>query len=160
MSSEMVNEPVGEDIIFIFHNASKNEFLLLERAKTNSDLPGGCIFPSEKSRKSETPQETLHRGVEEEMGGSVKLTEVEELPLRMAHLLHGYPRSFRVFIVRSWEGEIQNMEPDKEKFVWAGRDGVMDKLSVPESKLIFLLVLAKIGQLKASDFDRAPKIQT
>lgn len=160
MAIEADEQLISGDVIFVFHDTSTNRFLLSERASTNQDLPGECIFPSEKSERHETPRETLTRGVYEEMGDHVIPIEVNELPIKMSHLLHGYPINFRVFIVNSWGGKINNREPNKEKFIWTDRDEVMDRLSVTESKLIFLLILANIGQLKASDFEKAPKIKS
>lgn len=145
----------GQDIIMVFIKDGK--FLLSQRSQNNKSLPNECIFPSEKSFEGEDAEEALMRGAREEMDTAPFIYE-EVFTGLMAHLLNKDPRKFRAFIIYNSNGEIKNLEPEKEKLFWVEKEKVMQTLTINESKDIFIFVLMKLGIFTAEDLEFAPEM--
>jgi hypothetical protein len=143
--------------VLIFFDKGSNRFLLEERPLNNQTLGGEVVFPSEKGAGLDILG-TAKRGVKEELGKNLRIKEFTPLPVFSGQVGDMGEGKIQAYIVSEWEGDIENVEPEKGKHVWVGRNEVMGKLTYQPSKYLFLFALISLGLIKRSDFIDAPRI--
>ena len=146
-------------VVFIIYNSRTNQFLLEERPLSNPTLGGEVVFPGEKGVGTDTIS-TAERGVKEEMGNQVKIKKYSLLHQFMGQVGNWGEGTLQPILVTEWSGNIENIESRKGLHIWTDRDSVMSSLTFDESKHLFLIALAKLQLLKASDFESAPILKT
>jgi mutator protein MutT len=108
--------------------------LLVKRAATRAYYPGVWDFPGGHVEAGETPERTLVRELEEELG--VVPVRFEELPSRSLTIegliLHGY-------WVKQWTGTPSNLQEDEHSRIAWIRLSEVDKLELASSMMPELL---------------------
>lgn len=96
--------------------------LLLAQRPSGKPMAGLWEFPGGKVEAGESPQVALARELKEELG----ITVSEAGMSAFSFASHGYERFhllMPVFLVRSWEGEIESREGQQFAWVSAGEIG-------------------------------------
>jgi len=111
------DKPSGLPIVLVAAAAlvnDKNEILLAQRPKGKS-MAGLWEFPGGKIEEGETPEFTLMRELEEELG--IETRECCFSPIGFAsHAYDDFHLLMPLFVCRVWKGEIKALE--NQKFVW------------------------------------------
>jgi len=96
--------------------------LLLAQRPLGKSMAGLWEFPGGKVEAGETPQGALARELKEELGVSVREADMEAFSFAS----HDYPKFFLlmpVFMIRTWEGEIDAREGQQVAWVSAEEIG-------------------------------------
>jgi 8-oxo-dGTP diphosphatase len=94
--------------------------VLIARRPEGKSMAGLWEFPGGKIEPGETPEETLIRELNEELG--IEVCDTCLAPLTFAsHSYDTFHLLMPLFICRTWEGEIRPMEHDEIKWVRAMR---------------------------------------
>ncbi len=111
------DKPPGLPIVLVAAAAlvnDKNEILLAQRPKGKS-MAGLWEFPGGKIEEGETPEFTLMRELEEELG--IETRECCFSPIGFAsHAYDDFHLLMPLFVCRVWKGEIKALE--NQKFAW------------------------------------------
>lgn len=111
------DKPSGLPIVLVAAAAlvnDKNEILLAQRPKGKS-MAGLWEFPGGKIEEGETPEFTLMRELEEELG--IETRECCFSPIGFAsHAYDDFHLLMPLFVCRVWKGEIKALE--NQKFAW------------------------------------------
>lgn len=94
--------------------------VLIARRPEGKSMAGLWEFPGGKVETGETPEETLIRELDEELG--IEVCDTCLAPLTFAS--HGYPEFhllMPLFLCRTWEGEVRPREHAELKWVRAMR---------------------------------------
>lgn len=144
-----IKSPTGtEGVIFLLYKEGK--FLIVKNIKSRSGFYGHLIFPGGEVEEGEVPEQAAIREVREEFGVNPKeiifLDTFEDVTLNL-----GYHR-FHAYLVKNFEGEVINNEPDKSVVQWVSFDEAREALKLVSSKYPLSLAQSYIsGAVKSRD---------
>jgi len=144
-------------VVYVFHDATENKFLLERRAQSNPVCPNEVMFPSEKGIQERT-ENLISRGCREEFGKNVKLENYVSLQPFAGQVGNLGMGIINTIVISKWSGHIVNVEPEKALHIWVERKDVLKTLTKVESKLLFLLVLSYLRIISHADFCDAPEV--
>lgn len=122
-------------MIFLLYRNGR--FLVEDRLKRGHGSFGHTLIPGGKIEKGETPEEAMRREIREETG--VIPTEFVELDTFENVTLNFNYRVFHAYLVTQFDGEVENIEPEKGRFCWVSIPEAWDILRMASSRYILCL---------------------
>ncbi len=123
-----MKKPIIDCIAFLLIKGNK---ILLEKRKLTKKVdPGKICIPSGGTEKGETPEEATLREIKEEFdieGKNPKFIAKIIYPTEKINFLVSY------YVIKEWEGKIQNLEADRLEWVEISKDNVdtwIDKIAI------------------------------
>jgi 8-oxo-dGTP diphosphatase len=105
--------------------------LLLAQRPNGKPMAGLWEFPGGKVETGETPQGALVRELREELGVTVSETEMSAFSFA-SHAYERFHLLMPVFMIRTWEGEIEAREG--QQFAWVSAEDI-GGYAAPEADL-------------------------
>lgn len=132
--------PKNEAVMFVVYE--DGQFLISKVKDPASSYYGQIKIPSGKVEEEETDMDAVVRKVKEELGVEVLTMNYLDSFDNTTPPPGNTPYRVHAYLVTLVEGEIKNMEPDKEEFIWAGFDEAMSRIKLVDSR--YALSLAQI----------------
>lgn len=110
----------------------KDGCVLMGERKATKVYPLHWEFPGGKIEDRETHLDALRRELHEEL--AIEITEAEEWMSEVATYSNGFTYDIRYFLVRSWQGEIQNQE--FKRILWVSNETLPTLLHLSGNKNI------------------------
>ena len=147
MSPENTTErryPDGGAVMFLVYDSSSDKFIVEKRMRDNSFYKGFFMVPAGHVEDGEKPENTLIRELKEEL--CIVPLEYHHLDTFESASLHGNLLLVDAYLVKSYEGTIENEEKDKCELYFMDLDEADQKLVLAQDRYVLSLARRLLRQ--------------